>query len=84
MEITTLTFHTNHGPIKFNVWDIVAQEKKDKMNESILTSANCTIIMFDVTQMSKYENVPKWHKRILEICPNIPMILAGNKVISQN
>lgn len=27
MEVHPLVFHTNRGPIKFNVWDTAGQEK---------------------------------------------------------
>jgi GTP-binding nuclear protein Ran len=27
VEVHPMVFHTNHGPIKFNVWDTAGQEK---------------------------------------------------------
>jgi len=27
VEVRPMLFHTNHGPIKFNVWDTAGQEK---------------------------------------------------------
>jgi GTP-binding nuclear protein Ran len=27
-----------------------------------------------------YKNVPNWHRDVLRVCPNIPIVLCGNKV----
>merc|ERR1711964_300715 len=40
----------------------------------------CAIIMFDVTRRITYKNVPNWHRDILRVCENIPIVLVGNKV----
>lgn len=36
--------------------------------------------MFDVTDRLTYRNVPNWHRDIDRVCPNIPVVLCGNKV----
>merc|ERR1712224_167959 len=38
------------------------------------------IIMFDVTSRITYKNVPNWHRDIVRVCENIPIVLVGNKV----
>ena len=40
----------------------------------------CAIIMFDVTARVTYKNVPNWHRDLVRVCENIPMVLCGNKV----
>ncbi|KAK3084044.1 hypothetical protein FSP39_007210 [Pinctada imbricata] len=35
--------------------------------------------MFDVTSITSYNNVCKWHKDLNRICENIPIVLCGNK-----
>merc|ERR1711964_575691 len=40
----------------------------------------CAIIMFDVTSRITYKNVPNWHRDIVRVCENIPIVLVGNKV----
>jgi hypothetical protein len=42
--------------------------------------ANCAIIMFDVTSRITYKNVPAWHRDLVRVCENIPIVLVGNKV----
>ena len=36
--------------------------------------------MFDVTSRITYKNVPNWHRDLLRVCPDIPIVLCGNKV----
>ena len=36
--------------------------------------------MFDVTSRITYKNVPTWHKDLVRVCENIPIVLCGNKV----
>lgn len=41
---------------------------------------NAAIIMFDVTSRLTYKNVPNWHRDLVRVCENIPIVLCGNKV----
>ena len=36
--------------------------------------------MFDVTSKVTYKNVPNWHRDLVRVCSNIPIVLTGNKV----
>ncbi|KAJ3204876.1 GTP-binding nuclear protein gsp1/Ran [Entophlyctis luteolus] len=36
--------------------------------------------MFDVTSRITYKNVPNWHRDLIRVCENIPIVLCGNKV----
>jgi len=38
------------------------------------------IIMFDVTSRVTYKNVPNWHRDLVRVCENVPIVLCGNKV----
>jgi GTP-binding nuclear protein Ran len=80
VEVNSITFYTNHGPIKFNIWDTAGQEKLGGLREGYYIGGNCAIIMFDITSRITYKNVPKWHKDLTRICENVPMVLVGNKV----
>ncbi|KAJ3039288.1 GTP-binding nuclear protein gsp1/Ran [Rhizophlyctis rosea] len=66
VEVHPLQFHTNFGPICFNTWDTI--------------QGQCAIIMFDVTSRITYKNVPNWHRDLVRVCENIPIVLTGNKV----
>ena len=36
--------------------------------------------MFDVTHRVSYKSVPNWHRDLVRVCENIPIVLVGNKV----
>ncbi len=84
VEVNSLTFQTNYGPITFDVWDTAGQEKVGGLRDGYYIRAKCAIIMFDVTGRSTYKNVPNWHRDLVRICENIPIVLLGNKVDDQN
>merc|ERR1712232_1472208 len=63
-----------------NVWDTAGQEKFGGLRDGYYVRGQCAIIMFDVTSRITYRNVPNWHRDIVRVCENIPMVLVGNKV----
>jgi len=34
----------------------------------------------DVTSRVTYKNVPNWHRDLVRVCENVPIVLCGNKV----
>jgi GTP-binding nuclear protein Ran len=80
VEVHPLSFHTNRGQIKFNVWDTAGQEKFGGLRDGYYIQGQCAIIMFDVTSRITYKNVPNWHRDLVRVCENIPIVLCGNKV----
>lgn len=80
VEVHPMAFFTNHGQIKFNVWDTAGQEKLGGLRDGYYIGGNCGIIMFDVCSRITYSNVPKWYKDLTRVCENIPIVLVGNKV----
>lgn len=80
VEVHPLLFYTNRGPIKFNVWDTAGQEKFGGLRDGYYIQGQCAIIMFDVTARITYKNVPNWHRDLVRVCENIPIVLVGNKV----
>jgi len=80
VEVHPLTFHTNRGPIRFNVWDTAGQEKFGGLRDGYYIQGQAAIIMFDVTSRMTYKNVPNWHRDLVRVCEGIPIVLCGNKV----
>uniref|UniRef100_A0A914RVV8 GTP-binding nuclear protein n=1 Tax=Parascaris equorum TaxID=6256 RepID=A0A914RVV8_PAREQ len=68
------------GQIRFNVWDTAGQEKFGGLRDGYYIQGQCAIIMFDVTARVTYKNVPNWHRDLVRVCENIPIVLCGNKV----
>ena len=80
VEVHPLTFFTNRGALKFNVWDTAGQEMFGGLRDGYYIQGQCAIIMFDVTSRITYKNVPNWHRDLTRVCENIPVVLCGNKV----
>lgn len=80
VEVHPLRFHTNRGPIVFNCWDTAGQEKFGGLRDGYYIQGQAAIIMFDVTSRVTYKNVPNWHRDLVRVCENIPIVLCGNKV----
>ncbi|KTW29840.1 GTP-binding nuclear protein spi1 [Pneumocystis carinii B80] len=80
VEVHPVTFYTNYGQICFNTWDTAGQEKFGGLRDGYYIQGNCGIIMFDVTSRITYKNVPNWHRDLVRVCENIPIVLCGNKV----
>lgn len=80
VEVHPLKFYTNFGVILFNCWDTAGQEKFGGLRDGYYIQGQCAIIMFDVTSRVTYKNVPNWHRDLIRVCENIPIVLCGNKV----
>jgi len=78
-DVHQIPFTTNHGVVKFNVWDTAGQEKFAGLRDGYYIKAKCAIIMFDVTSRISYKNVPNWHRDLTRVVEDIPIVLVGNK-----
>ena len=79
-EVRSLKFSTNLGSIKLNCWDTAGQEKFGGLRDGYYIGSQAAMIMFDVTARITYTSVPLWHKDLVRVCENIPIVLCGNKV----
>ncbi len=68
------------GLTVFGSWDTAGQEKFGGLRDGYYIQGQCAILMFDVTSRVTYKNVPNWHRDLVRVCENIPIVLVGNKV----
>ena len=80
VQVSQLRFQTDRGIIQYNVWDTAGQERYGGLREGYYLEAECAIIMFDVTSPATYRNVGTWYRDLQRVCPNIPLVLVGNKI----
>ena len=66
--------------VRFNVWDTAGQEKFGGLRDGYYIGGQCAIIFFDVTSRVTYKNVPSWHRDLVRVLENVPIVLCGNKV----
>lgn len=79
VEVHPLQFHTNHGKIRFNVWDSAGQKCFGGLREGYYIKSDAAIIMFDKTSRTSFNNVSKWIDLYIKVAPNTPIILCGTK-----
>jgi len=80
VEVHPIPFNTNLGAVVFNCWDTAGQEKLGGLRDGYYIGGQAAIIMFDCTSRVSYKSVPHWHKDLVRVCENIPIVLCGNKV----
>jgi GTP-binding nuclear protein Ran len=80
VQVSQLGFQTTQGPLLYNIWDTAGQERFGGLREGYYLEAQCAIVMFDVTSPATYRNVATWHRDLVRVCPNIPIVLVGNKI----
>lgn len=84
IEVHPIVFYTSRGPIKFNVWDMAGQEKFGSLRDQNYYKGQFAILIFDLTSRTTYKNIPNWHRDVMRVCKNIPVVIAGNKMESKD
>jgi len=78
-EVHPLKFHTNKGPVCFNMWDCASQEKFGGLRDGYYIQADAAIVMFSLDSRKSYSAVSTWIRDIKRVCNDIPIIVLGNK-----
>jgi len=71
----------NNTIISFSLWDIAGQLAFKSAWKNFYNRAAGALIIFDVTRQITYDEIPDWHKNVLEhVKQDIPCILVANKI----
>ena len=75
VDVYSIIFQTNRGPIKFNVW----------ANPGYILRGQCAILMYDIDNpQSSVENIHIWRHNLTRYCGNIPIVvLANNSIVGR-
>lgn len=79
VDIFSLTFQTNYGPILFEVLDCAGQEKIGGLRDQYYGQSQGAICMFDLNSIISSRNVGNWINDIRITAPNTPVVICGNK-----
>lgn len=80
VEKHEISLTTSHGPSVVVLWDTAGQEKLGPLRDGYYADAHAAFIFFDVTSRVTYKNIPNWHRDVLRVCPDIPVVLCANKI----
>ncbi len=66
--------------VTLQIWDVGGQSIfGGQLRENYLRGSHGSVILFDLTEKSTLMHVPEWYENLSSVCPNIPIILIGNK-----
>ena len=67
--------------IKLQIWDTAGQERFRTLTQGFYRGAAGILVVFDITEMRSFDQIPFWVESIHENCPNPPVVfLIGNKI----
>jgi len=76
VQITPLSFYTNHGKMTVEIWDHSGTCIKTGIKSDGYDAA---IVMFDLTNRTSFKSVSMWISMIRMQFPEIHIIVCGNK-----
>ncbi len=83
-DIKSLTFHTNYGSIKFDIWDCTGKQRYKQYVDGFYPDKQAALVFFDVNNITSYNNVRQWANSIHNIIPTAPIVICGNKCDKKN
>ena len=73
VDVYSIIFQTNRGPIKFNVW---------ANPDNYILLGQCAMLMYDIdNSQSSVENIHIWRHNLTRYCGNIPIVVLANNGI---
>ena len=80
-DFNRINLNTSEGITTIDLWDTAGQEKNHggKLRDAYLKGAEGILLLYDVSEKSTIENIPKWFDQIKSVAPNVPIAILGNK-----
>ncbi|XP_048196760.1 transforming protein RhoA-like [Perognathus longimembris pacificus] len=71
--------------VELALWDTAGQEDYDRLRPLSYPDTDVILMCFSIDCPDSLENIPeKWTSEVKHFCPNVPIILVGNKKDLQN
>lgn len=69
-----------HLQVELALWDTAGQEDYDRLRPLSYPDTDVILMCFSIDNPDSLENIPeKWTPEVKHFCPNVPIILVGNK-----
>uniref|UniRef100_A0A8C2SIX0 Ras homolog family member A n=1 Tax=Capra hircus TaxID=9925 RepID=A0A8C2SIX0_CAPHI len=66
--------------VELALWDTAGQEDYDRLRPLFYPDTDVILMCFSIDSPDSLENIPeKWTPEVKHFCPNVPIILVGNK-----
>jgi len=66
--------------VELALWDTAGQEDYDRLRPLSYPDTDVILMCFSIDSPDSLENIiEKWHPEVRHFCPNVPIVLVGNK-----
>ena len=70
--------------VELALWDTAGQEDYDRLRPLSYPDTDVILMCFSIDSPDSLENIPeKWTPEVKHFCPNVPIILVGNKKVGR-
>lgn len=70
--------------VELALWDTAGQEDYDRLRPLSYPDTDVILMCFSIDSPDSLENIPeKWTPEVKHFCPNVPIILVGNKKVGE-
>ena len=77
-----LTLFSLSFQVELALWDTAGQEDYDRLRPLSYPDTDVILMCFSIDSPDSLENIPeKWTPEVKHFCPNVPIILVGNKKV---
>ena len=67
--------------MEIELWDTAGQEDYDRLRPLSYPDADVILVCFSIDSSDSFRNITdKWVPEVNHFCPNVPVILVGNKM----
>jgi small GTP-binding protein len=66
--------------VKLSIWDMAGQDRFQVIRGGFYRGSRASALVYDVTQTDSFKQLEKWRKEILEVVPQEPFVVVGNKI----
>merc|ERR1711970_248837 len=70
----------DNGQVELALWDTAGQEDYDRLRPLSYPDTDVILMCFSIDSPDSLQNIPeKWVPEVKHFCPNVPIVLVGNK-----
>lgn len=80
VDFQTITVRLGQLPIKLTVWDLAGQERFASFRDGFYRGSKAVALVYDVTDMSSFQDLPRWLSEARNVVPGARLLVTGNKI----